>query len=110
MRASSAHRLIRHVCCSGHCAEADIVSGKTGHFMAQDITWKLPTPMTDQRVGTHGDEFSARCPSCNAWSTFRAVGEQHWPLEVARLTGLPSTIRLYVCYNCGSTISEQNLN
>jgi hypothetical protein len=76
--------------------------------MVQSLTRKLPTRMNN--ASDERGEFAAHCPSCRAWSTFRFVGEQHWPDEVAKLTGLPRTIQLYLCYTCGSTISEQNLN
>jgi len=53
--------------------------------------------------------IEARCPSCHQVSRFTYCGEQHWPPKVAEMLGLPTTIRLWVCGNCESTITEPNL-
>jgi hypothetical protein len=55
------------------------------------------------------DRIEACCPSCGQRTTFTLIGEQRWPREVAKLLGLPHTVRLYLCGSCESTISEPNL-
>jgi hypothetical protein len=51
----------------------------------------------------------AQCPSCGRMSRFSYGGEQQWPLRVARMIGVPSTISLWNCHNCHSTFSEMDL-
>ena len=51
----------------------------------------------------------ATCPTCKHNGKFEYLGVQHWPPELARQVGLPSTIVLWSCSHCHTTISEPNL-
>ncbi len=51
----------------------------------------------------------AACPTCKHTGEFDYLGEQHWPPELTRKLGLPSTIMLWSCSHCHTTISEPDL-
>ncbi|PJF39951.1 MAG: hypothetical protein CUN54_07180 [Phototrophicales bacterium] len=51
----------------------------------------------------------AHCPSCGQVAKFIYSGEQHWPEEVARAAGIAPIVTLWLCSNCGTTISEHDL-
>jgi hypothetical protein len=52
---------------------------------------------------------TATCPTCKRTGEFEYLGEQHWPPELTRKLGLPSTIILWSCPACQTTISETDL-
>lgn len=54
-------------------------------------------------------EIFARCPSCGRYGWFGFRGVQHWSEQVAEKCGLPTSIRLWICEYCQTTISEPNL-
>jgi RNase P subunit RPR2 len=51
----------------------------------------------------------AHCPNCGHITLFRYAGEQKCPPQVAELLGLPTSISLWHCDNCNSTLSEIDL-
>jgi len=51
----------------------------------------------------------AICPSCGQRSTFKHLGTQIWPDEIAKRLGIAPRSELYLCDTCFSTISERNL-
>lgn len=54
-------------------------------------------------------ELFAHCPSCQRKGWFEYSGVQHWSERVAAACGLPSTMRLWTCEYCHSTLSEISL-
>jgi hypothetical protein len=52
----------------------------------------------------------ASCPTCGCSGEFEFSGTQRWPAEVARRLNLPSTIHLWTCLVCETTICEQELH
>jgi hypothetical protein len=69
-----------------------------------------PTSYTDTQPldfrGLDSQPHYALCPSCQEWTEFTFLGVQRWPEAVARLHGLPSTLMLYNCACCQTTISQ----
>jgi hypothetical protein len=53
--------------------------------------------------------IEGECPSCGYRGSFKHIGSQVWPEEVAAHLGVPSQIELYQCENCLTTISEPSL-
>jgi len=51
----------------------------------------------------------ATCPICNCRGDFFYLGEQRWPLELARRMEVPAVIGLWSCPNCMTTVSEPDL-
>ncbi|MEP7286584.1 MAG: hypothetical protein ABI947_12550 [Chloroflexota bacterium] len=51
----------------------------------------------------------ATCPTCKQTGKFEYLGEQHWPPDVAKALNLPTTIILWSCSRCHTTISEMDL-
>jgi hypothetical protein len=51
----------------------------------------------------------AICPSCNHSGDFALLGVQRVPLEVAQKLGLPTSIVLWSCPHCHTTVSEPDL-
>jgi hypothetical protein len=70
---------------------------------------KPASAMTTPDPDEHLPPIEARCPSCNQISRFTYCGVQQWPPKVAEMLGLPQKIRLWICGNCQSTITETNL-
>jgi hypothetical protein len=52
---------------------------------------------------------TAICPSCGERTTFKYLGIQIWPDEIAKRLGIPARSELYLCNTCFSTISDRNL-
>jgi hypothetical protein len=79
--------------------------------MSERVLW-LGSRVTMSAVEQENRQqtFEARCPSCNQLTVFRFLGEQRWPLEVARITGLAPINYLYVCGHCHSTVSKASLD
>lgn len=50
------------------------------------------------------------CPSCGHKTTFTYGGEQHWPAEVCRRTGLKPRMVLWTCDHCHTTLSDASFN
>lgn len=50
------------------------------------------------------------CPSCGTYTVFTYVGKQIWPERIAKAAGVPSTMRLWECSHCHTTLSETELN
>jgi hypothetical protein len=51
----------------------------------------------------------ASCPSCGKEAKFHYIGEQKWPVRIARAAGFPPILKLWLCSQCESTISEPSL-
>jgi hypothetical protein len=51
----------------------------------------------------------AICPSCGHRSSFKYLGTQIWPEEIAKRLGIPPRTELYLCDTCFSTISDRNM-
>jgi hypothetical protein len=56
------------------------------------------------------EEVVAHCPSCGATSAFEYCGVQQFPPRAAERAGLPSTLYLFTCCGCGSTLSHIDLD
>ena len=54
--------------------------------------------------------YTTTCPTCGRTGQFTANGTQRWPAAVAAAHGLPTTITLWTCPHCHSTLSEIELN
>lgn len=54
-------------------------------------------------------EIFAHCPSCQKMGWFEFRGVQRWSENVAAACGQPSTMRLWTCESCQSTLTEANL-
>lgn len=70
-------------------------------MMLSVMTQHTTTPPARQR--------QALCPSCRTSNQFRYAGEQHWPLKVAKATGLDPVVHLWHCNGCNTTVSESEL-
>lgn len=55
------------------------------------------------------DVVIAICPSCSERTTFKHLGTQIWPDEIAKRLNIPTHTELYLCDTCYSTISDRNL-
>lgn len=66
--------------------------GYTGKF--------TPTPLA-----RHG-----ACPSCGQNVDFQYVGQQNWPLSLARKRGINPVTQLYCCPQCESSFSEESIS
>lgn len=64
--------------------------------------------MTEQQRDA-SDFLSAICPSCGEHATFKHLGTQVWPEQIARRLGIPAKTELYLCDICFSTISDRTL-
>ncbi|HLY28333.1 MAG TPA: hypothetical protein VKQ72_18440 [Aggregatilineales bacterium] len=51
----------------------------------------------------------AMCPTCRHTGYFLFLGEQHWPVEIARKLNVPADISLWRCPACQTTVSEPDL-
>lgn len=51
----------------------------------------------------------ATCPTCQQCGHFEWLGEQRWPVDVARKLGLPAVITLWSCPSCMTTVSDTDL-
>jgi hypothetical protein len=51
----------------------------------------------------------AHCPNCDKSTVFSYCGAQRFPREAARRAGLPTTLHLWNCTRCHSTISHLEL-
>lgn len=56
------------------------------------------------------EEVVANCPSCGQTAPFEYCGVQQFPPHIASLTNLPSTLYLFTCCACGSTLSHIDLD
>jgi hypothetical protein len=46
----------------------------------------------------------ARCPTCDAHTTFIYLGEQHYPERVARAAGMTPVVHVWRCHDCQTTL------
>jgi hypothetical protein len=53
--------------------------------------------------------IESQCPSCGKFGSFKHIGSQNWPEEIAANLGVPSQIELYQCEHCLTTISSPSL-
>jgi hypothetical protein len=53
--------------------------------------------------------IDGECPSCGYEGSFKYIGTQVWPQEVAERLGVATSIALYQCENCLTTISAPML-
>lgn len=51
----------------------------------------------------------ATCPSCGARARFIQIGEQSWPERVAKAVGMPTTVQLWNCAACHTTLLHPSL-
>ena len=51
----------------------------------------------------------AICPSCGKRTSFKHLGTQIWPDEIAKRLNIPTQTELYLCNSCYSTISDRNM-
>ena len=45
------------------------------------------------------------CPTCKRMVEFHFVGAQRWPERVARMLGIPATMKLWRCGTCKTTLT-----
>lgn len=64
--------------------------------------------MADKKRDT-SEVVIAICPSCGERTTFKYLGTQIWPKEIAARLGIPERSELYLCDSCFSTISDRTL-
>lgn len=68
---------------------------------------RMPTTSSNRRTEpTLPRPVVAQCPSCNTHSVFTFLGVQHWPVRVAQMMGTKTSIKLWQCGHCSSTISD----
>jgi hypothetical protein len=53
---------------------------------------------------------TAVCPTCGDQSDFSLCGIQEWPVQVAEKAGLPTTMSVWSCTACETTLLEPNLH
>lgn len=51
----------------------------------------------------------ATCPACKQHVSFESVGVQHWPVEICRKYGIPTSVTLWHCSHCKTTVSGESL-
>ncbi len=52
---------------------------------------------------------TAVCPTCGDHSEFVLCGVQEWPARVAEIAGLPTTMTVWGCSSCETTLLEPNI-
>jgi hypothetical protein len=56
------------------------------------------------------EEVVTYCPSCGCHATFDYCGVQRFPERAAALANLPTSLHLFTCRACGSTLSHIDLD
>lgn len=75
--------------------------------MMNDI---LDTQEINNLKFTVADAKTAVCPTCGHHSEFVLCGVQEWPARVAEAAGLPTTMSVWSCKSCETTLLEPNLH
>ena len=53
---------------------------------------------------------TAVCPACGNQTELSLCGVQEWPARVAEAAGLPTTMSVWNCTACETTLLEPNLH
>jgi hypothetical protein len=59
---------------------------------------------------TVAETRTAVCPTCGDSSQFTLCGIQEWPPRVAEAAGMPTTMSVWSCDSCETTLLEANLH
>jgi len=63
-----------------------------------------------QEIMRTQNTIETQCPTCGEHSQFNHIGEQTWSEAVAEKLGVPTTINLYDCNHCHTTLTDVQLN
>jgi len=63
----------------------------------------------NQQINRNQHTIDCDCPSCRQVGQFTYLGKQEYPKQVAEAAGLPTTIHLWTCPNCLTTVNEIDL-
>ena len=70
----------------------------------------LDTKELNNVNSTVSETKTAVCPTCGDHSEFVLCGVQEWPARVAEAVGLPTTMSVWSCQSCETTLLEPNLH